>query len=325
MNLLCKKKGLGMKNLSVVVLAMTLIVGGGQQALGMDSQPVTLAVAGVDVSQLDSLLKDQNYYMLKRLLKPIYDKGTTGQQLAVERWTTAKLQTGMDPFLLYMNARQLFRGAGRDDSYSKGFKDLMLSLALTSVAKEVVQKQGKTVSLDVALFIKEKFRTEYASRALSGDVLALISFENVRSRVIRALQALHDSDEDLRALPLPHWVDKISTVFFGWQGLWWGALTQAELNTRNTDLVLTTIVSLTKTALAKHIQALEAIDSWHKFLGESEEVIAVEEIASSATAADCLKPNPGMLARIFSFGSAATPQVAGDGEKWKDLGNSAPL
>ena len=122
-----------MKNLSVVVLAMTLIVGGGQQALGMDSQPVTLAVAGVDVSQLDSLLKDQNYYMLKRLLKPIYDKGTTGQQLAVERWTTAKLQTGMDPFLLYMNARQLFRGAGRDDSYSKGFKDLMLSLALTSV------------------------------------------------------------------------------------------------------------------------------------------------------------------------------------------------
>lgn len=293
-----------MKKLSAMVLAMTLIIGGGQQVFGMDTHevlPVLPAVAGVDTGALDALLKAQNYYMLKRVLKPLYDHGSTGQQLAVARWTTAKLEAGMDPFLLYMNARQLFRGAGRADAYSIGFKDLMLSIALTSVAKEVVQKQGTTVLLDVVSCLKEKFRKEYAVGALSSDVLALISFEEVRSGVLHALQGLHDSDEDLRALPLPHWVGKISTNFLGWHGLWWGSLTEAELNTRNTDSVLTTIVSLTKAALAKHMKELEAIDSWHKFLGVLEEVVAVEQIAPSLIIADSSNPNPGMLANIFSF------------------------
>ncbi len=316
MYFLCVKKGIGMKKLSVIALAMTLIVGSGQQAFGMDAHLVaTVAVAGVDTGALDALLKDQNYYTLKRMLKPLYDQGSTGQQLAVERWTTAKLEAGMDPFLLYMNARQLFRGAGRADAYSIGFKHLMLSIALTSVAKEVVQMQGTTVLLDVASCLKEKFRTEYATGALSSDVLALISFEEVRSGVLHALQGLHDSDEDLRALPLPHWVGKISTNFLGWHGLWWGSLTEAELNTRNTDSVLTTIVSLTKAALAKHMKELEAIDSWHKFLGLLEEVVAVEQIAPSPTLADGSNPNPGMLANIFSFAWFARARVAEDAEE----------
>jgi hypothetical protein len=289
-----------MKKLSKVMLAMTLMITGGQQIFCMDTTNHFFGVAlssviGVDIGLLNDLLKDQNYYTLKRVLKPLYDQGTTAQQLAVERWTTAKLHEGMDPFLLYMNARQLFRGAGRDDAYSAGFKDLMLCIALTSVAKEVVKSQGITVSLDVALCLKEKFRTEYATRGLSPEVLELISFEEVRSGVMHALQGLHDSDEALRALPLPYWVGKISTNFLGWHGLWWGTLTEAELNTRNSSTVLDTIVVLTKAALIKHIEELEAIDSWNKFFGIPQEVVSTAKL----TLVDEVSPNPSMLASMF--------------------------
>lgn len=275
-----------MKKLMAIVLGTSMALAGTQHVFSMQRLFAALGLGGgkveaeeVDASFLenwDTLLKKQDYDALSRELYASLDDlsaANSTKRFQANRWMSEKLTAGLDPFLLYMDARTAFGTSPVHHlAYAPAFENLMLCIVLTEVAQGVATSFGYESSPgkgipDLASALKAKFRALHGNGTLNPGIRSEVVFASVQEQALAKLQALVESDEAVEALPLFHWVLRTTVGhFFGW-GITWCTLTEAELAARSSKAFVAALIAATKTILAEQIAILTKVEDWDKFLG----------------------------------------------------------
>lgn len=217
------------------------------------------------------LLARQDYASLAPLLYAGLDSVDTTERFDTHRWVTSMLEKGLDPFLLYMDARTVCASSPVDHRvYAPALANLVLCIELTAVAQKVVagfgfeSTPGRGV-MDLAGAFKHKFYGKYAGSALNEHILSVNPVKEIMGKVIERLRALLEDNDAIAALPLPHWVLKTTCGWaLGW-GITWSALTESELRSRENKSFMAALVAQTKEVLAASIEALGKIENWEDF------------------------------------------------------------
>lgn len=216
----------------------------------------------------------QDYAALSAELYAALDNTSeSAKRFQTHQWITGELAKGLNPFLLYMDARTVFGSQPVDHRvYPPAFENLMLCIVLTEIAQGVAASFGYESSPgagipDLATAFKNKFRAQHGTGSLNAGIRSKIDFKEVQTQAIEKLAALGESDEAIAALPLPHWVLRtICGWRLGW-GITWSTLTERELMTRKSSAFITALTAATKVVLAERLAALREKTTWENFLG----------------------------------------------------------
>ena len=269
-----------MKKSIGIALGISMTLAGTERICGMERLFAAMGLGGKAVveetftDRWNRLLAKQAYATLSEELYAALDNvSDSAKRFQTHQWVTEKLGTGLDPFLLYMDARTVFGSQPVDHRvYPPAFRNLMLCVVLTEVAQGVAQSFGYESSPgrgipDLAARFKHKFRAQHGTGTLNRGIRGEVEFETVKGEAVKLLQGLLESDEAITALPLPHWVLRTSCGWsLGW-GITWSTLTESELATRKTPAFMAALVAATKIVLADRMKVLAAIKSWEEFLG----------------------------------------------------------
>lgn len=243
-------------------------------AIGISPKDSKEAEAESFTSTWNDLLARQDYAALSAELYAALDNvGESAKRFQTHQWVTEQLAKGLDPFLLYMDARTVFGSQPVDHRvYPPAFENLMLCIILTEVAQGVATNfgyesaPGKGIP-DLATAFKNKFRAQHGTGSLNAGIREEVPFGDVQKAALTKLAALAESDEAIAALPLPHWVMRTTCGWsLGW-GITWSTLTDSEISTRKQKAFMSALVAATKIVLAERMEALTAIKSWEDFLG----------------------------------------------------------
>lgn len=272
-----------MKKLLIMALGTTMALSGTQHVFGMYALRKALefahivgpaAAAETFTDRCDRLLKSQDYSALSTELYAALDNlDDSTKRFQAHHWITENLKKGLDAFLLYMDARTVLKFNPVDHRvYPSAFENLILCIILTAVAQEVASSfgyesaPGKGIP-DLAASFKKKFRRQHGDGTLNAGIRGKVLFDEVKTKALEKLQALHDVDESIAALPLPHWVLRTTCGWsLGW-GITWSTLTPKELATRDNAAFAGALTAATKIVLGKQIEALTAMTTWEEFLG----------------------------------------------------------
>lgn len=236
-------------------------------SLALPPSPALMAV------DREELLRAQDYALLAADLYKGLDSKEPTLRFETHKWVTEQLEKGLNPFLLYMDARTVCESNPVDyRAYAPAFKHLILCILLTEVAQDICAAFGIEATPgsgvpDLASGMKSKFYAKYGSSTLNKHIRGHVDFKKIKAEAVALLSALSEDDEAITALPLPHWVTRTTCGWaFGW-GMGWSTLTAAELKVRENDLWMPAFVAQTKKALTNRIAALEALETWEDFFG----------------------------------------------------------
>lgn len=252
-------------------------------AAALHTSPALPPSPALSVVDREELLRTQDYATLAAELYKGLDSKEPTLRFETHRWVTEQLERGLNPFLLYMDARTVCESNPVDyRAYAPAFKHLILCIVLTEVAQAICAAFGIESTPgagipDLATAMKVKFYAKYGGSTLNKHIRGHVDFKKIKAEAITLLQALNENDESIAALPLPHWVTRTSCGWaLGW-GMTWATLTAAELKVRENEVWMPAFVAQTKKALTERIAALEGLETWEAFFGVEGEGTAASE------------------------------------------------
>jgi hypothetical protein len=206
------------------------------------------------------LLEQHQYASLSAKIYADLDAWTSRPMLTRRAWLLARLEEAQNPFLSYMVARTAFKHPGYEAyPLALGLKHLLLCVALTEVAQDVLVSRGEWSALRVTLaqFIKQKFSAP-ANRVTT-------EFTEVRDEVVSLLCILLASDEAIAALPLPQWILNVTYNHkIGW-GIGWADMSPECLILKSDLSGVGGLIAKQRECVARIIANLKATETWEQY------------------------------------------------------------